>query len=64
MKGYSSAKPSSARTVKRAVKSVNERDPCPMLLLPAQAGRHSWGTARAKWEEGMGDGRSVYSGAL
>gem|GEM_PF-5701683 len=51
-----------ARTVRRAVKSVNERDPHPMLLLPASAGKHSWGTARDKWEEGVGDGTSVYSG--
>ena len=49
----------SARTVRRAVKSVNERDPCPMLLLAASAARHSWGTARDKREEGTGDGKSV-----
>jgi hypothetical protein len=55
-----SAWPSSARTVRRAVKSVNERDPRPMLPFPSPEGRHSWGTARDKWEEGGGDGRSVY----
>ncbi len=31
-KPRASAWPSSARTVRRAVKSVNERDPCPYLL--------------------------------
>jgi hypothetical protein len=51
--------PSSARTVRRAVKSVNERDPRPMLLLPSPEGRHSWETAGDKPEEGAGDGRSV-----
>jgi len=52
--------PSSVRTVRRAVKSVNERDPHPMLLLASLEVRHSWETARDKWEEGVGDGRSVW----
>ena len=40
--------PSSVRTVKRAVKSVNERDPYPMLLpLSADKG-HSLETATDK----------------
>ena len=53
--------PSSARTVRRAVKSVNERDPHPMLRLFAQASKHSSETASDKLEEGVGDGRSVCS---
>ncbi len=53
--------PPSARTVRRPVKSGNERDPCPMLRRYLYGYRHSWGTARAKWEEGAGDGRSVWS---
>ena len=47
--------PSSARTVRRALKCVNERDPRPMLLLlaklggthgglPAISGRKEWAT--------------------
>ena len=51
--------PSSARTVRRAVKSVNERDPHSMLLLVSSEARHSWETASDKLEEGVGDGRSV-----
>ena len=49
----------SARTVRRAVKSVNERDPYPMLVPGSPESGHSWGTARDKWEEGTGDGKSV-----
>ena len=55
-----SAWPSSARTVRRAVKSVNERDPHRMLQLFSSEGRHSCETASDKLEEGVGDGRSVY----
>ena len=55
----SGAWPSSARTVRRAVKSVNERDPHCMLLLLSSEGRHSCETAGDKPEEGVGDGRSV-----
>ncbi|BAP60145.1 hypothetical protein MMKA1_00280 [Methanococcus maripaludis KA1] len=33
--------PSSARTARRPVKSGNERDPCPMLLLFPPGERHS-----------------------
>ena len=51
--------PSSARTVKRAVKSVNERDPYPMLLILSADKMHSLETATDKVEEGVGDGRSV-----
>ena len=47
---------SPARTVRRAVKSVNERDPRPMLVPLAPARGHSWGTAGDKPEEGGGDG--------
>ena len=52
----SGAWPSSARAVRRAVKSVNERDPHPMLLAGM---RHSWETASDELEEGVGYGRSV-----
>ena len=56
-----SAWPSSARTVRRTVKSVNERDP--YLYLPdlRRLGRHYRGTAGDESEEGAGDGRSVCS---
>ena len=56
--------PSSVRTVKRAVKSVNERDPYPMLLILSADKMHSLETATDKVEEGVGDGRSVYTGQL
>ena len=51
--------PSSVRTVKRAVKSVNERDPHPMLPSLSTDKEHSLETAADKAEEGVGDGRSV-----
>jgi len=51
--------PSSARTVRRALKCVNERDPRPMLLTASPEAVHSWGTAGDKPEEGVGDGRQV-----
>ncbi len=57
-----SAWPSSARTVRRAVKSVNERDPCPYLPpLQFYWSEHYRGTAGDESEEGAGDGRSVCS---
>ena len=56
-----SAWPSSARTVRRTVKSANERDPCPYLLLSSMEGRHYKGTAGDEPEEGAVDGRSVCS---
>ena len=56
-----SAWPSSARTVRRTVKSVNERDPYPYLLPPRILGGHYRGTAGDESEEGAGDGRSVCS---
>ena len=56
-----SAWPSSARTVRRTVKSVNERDPCPYLLTSRRLEVHYRGTAGDKSEEGAGDGRSVCS---
>jgi hypothetical protein len=43
--------------VRRAVKSVNERDPHPMLRPVARATEHSLETAGDKPEEGVGDGR-------
>ena len=59
-----SAWPSSARTVKRTVKSVNEQDPCPYLRTLRRLGEHYKGTAGDKSEEGAGDGRSVCSESL
>ena len=56
-----SAWPSSARTVRRTVKSVNERDPYPYLQPPRILGGHYRGTAGDESEEGAGDGRSVCS---
>ena len=56
-----SAWPSSARTVRRTVKSVNEQDPCPYLRISGRPGVHYKGTAGDKSEEGTGDGRSVCS---
>ena len=51
--------PSSVRTVKRSVKSDNERDPHPYLptLCPHKA--HYRETAGVKPEEGAGNDRSV-----
>jgi hypothetical protein len=58
--------PSSARTLRRAVKSVNERDPCRHLLphfqIISNKCEHYGGTAGDKPEEGVGDGRSVWPG--
>ena len=52
--------PPSVRTVRRPVKSGNERDPCPLLLTrPVRDGEYTVGTAGAKSEEGVVDGRSV-----
>ncbi len=51
--------PSSVRTVRRSVKSDNERDPRPYLLLIPPGMRHYKGTAAAKAEEGEVNGRSV-----
>ncbi len=56
-----SAWPSSARTVRRTVKSVNERDPCLYLLPKRRLLGHYRGTACDECEEGAGDGRSVCS---
>ncbi len=56
-----SAWPSSARTVRRTVKSVNERDPYPYLLSTSTEVEHYKGTAGDESEEGAGDGRSVCS---
>ena len=56
-----SAWPSSARTVRRAVKSVNERDPCLYLLPPSWEGGHYRGTAGDESEEGAVNDRSVCS---
>ncbi len=56
-----SAWPSSARTVRRTVKSVNERDPYHYLRLSRRLGRHYSGTACDECEEGAGNDRSVCS---
>ena len=54
--------PSSARILRRALKCVNERDPRQQLLLASPEARHSVGTARVKWEEGVDNDRSVWPG--
>ena len=51
--------PSSVRTVKRSVKSDNERDPHPYLLPLSQDLGHYRETAGVKPEEGEGNDRSV-----
>ena len=51
--------PSSARAVKCPVKSGNERDPHLQLPPVPPGAEHNGETARVKWEEGGGDGRSV-----
>lgn len=56
-----SAWPSSARTVRRAVKSVNERDPCLYLPPTLMKVEHYKGTAGGEPEEGAVDDRSVCS---
>ncbi len=56
-----SAWPPSARTVRRAVKSVNERDPCLYLPASSMEGVHYKGTAGGEPEEGAVDDRSVCS---
>ncbi len=69
--------PPSARTVRRPVtykrqrlsaysavgrrSQVTSETRAPCCDGVASRHRHSWGTARAKWEEGAGDGRSVWS---
>ena len=52
--------PSSARGANCQVKSCNERDPHAQLRTPSPDGVHPVQTARVKWEEGEGDGRSVW----
>ena len=56
-----SAWPSSARTVRRAVKSVNERDPYLYLQSTPRGVEHYKGTAGDESEEGAVDDRSVCS---
>ena len=56
----SAAWPSSARGANCPVKSGNERDPRLQLQASSPDEAHSVGTARVKWEEGGGDGRSVW----
>ena len=51
--------PSSARAVRRSVKSDNERDPCCQLQFSLPRGKHSGETAADEAEEGVGNGRSV-----
>ncbi len=52
--------PSSARGANCLVKSRNERDPYALLRSFPPGEEHSVRTARVKWEEGGGDGRSVW----
>ena len=56
--------PSSARGANCQVKSCNERDPCVLLLISSPDEMHTVRTARVKWEEGEGDGRSVWPESL
>ncbi len=56
-----SAWPSSARTVRRTVKSVNEQDPYHYLPASRILEGHYNGTACDECEEGAGNGRSVCS---
>ena len=51
--------PPSVRTVRRSVKSDNERDPFPQLPPGPPGSEHIAETASAKEEEGGGNGRSV-----
>ena len=51
--------PPSVRTVRRSVKSDNERDLRHHLLFSSPEGEHYGGTATVKVEEGGGNGRSV-----
>lgn len=51
--------PSSVRTVKRSVKSDNERDPHLYLLTVSPEAAHYRETAGVKPEEGEGNDRSV-----
>ena len=51
--------PSSVRTVKRSVKSDNERDPHPYLPTVSPDAAHYRETAVDKADEGEGNGRSV-----
>ncbi len=51
--------PPSVRTVRRSVKSDNERDPHSYLPLTPPEVKHYKRTAGAKSEEGGGNGRSV-----
>ncbi len=51
--------PSSVRTVRRSVKSDNERDPSHHLLGFSPERSYYGGTAVVKTEEGRGNGRSV-----
>ncbi len=52
--------PSSARGANCQVKSCNERDRYVLLLTSSPEEVHPVRTARVKWEEGDGDGRSVW----
>jgi len=61
--------PSSARTLRRAVKSVNERDPrCHLLphfeIQKIKKCGHYGRTAGDKPEEGVGDGRQLENKSL
>ncbi len=51
--------PSPVRAVRCPVKSGNDRDPHPLLLLKKLSEGHTGGTADDKSEEGVGNGRSV-----
>ena len=52
--------PTSARTMRRALKCVNEQDPRRHLLLSSPEGKHHDGTAGDEPEEGVDNVRSVW----
>ena len=59
-RGYASIRVSCLRCTNCLVKSSNERDPRVQLLISPPGEMHPVRTARVKWEEGEGDGRSVW----
>lgn len=59
-RGRESFRESYLRCTNCLVKSSNERDPCAQLPISPPGEMHPVRTARVKWEEGEGDGRSVW----
>ena len=59
-RGCENIRDSYLRCTNCLVKSSNERDPYGQLLISPPGEMHPVQTARVKWEEGEGDGRSVW----